>query len=104
MPEQTRAEQTSRVESDPYLERVHSYLSGKAETTALEVFEAIFIQRDDFGRMIGRSIMEDKDGKRIAKILRLIGWYSIAAKREGRKVNLWQPLIGEMTTGTGTRT
>lgn len=89
MPEQTRSEQLSRVEVDAYIERVEQYLAGKSETTALEVFEAVFIHRDDFGRMIGRTIMDSRDEKRIAKILRLIGWLRTEAKREGKKRNLW---------------
>ena len=82
MPEQTREEQIGRVEVDPYIDRVQDYLAGKAEATALEIFEAIFVQRDDFGRMIGRTIMEDKDSKRIARIMRLLGWFVVQAKRD----------------------
>jgi len=92
MPEQTRDEQIARVEVDPYVPRVQDFLASKTETTALDIFEGVFVQRDDFGRMIGRTIMDSRDEKRIARILRLIGWYVVAAKRAGRKVNLWQPL------------
>ena len=70
MPQQTRDEQVARVEVDAYVPRVQEFLADKSETTALDIFEAIFVQRDDFGRMIGRTIMDSRDEKRIAKILR----------------------------------
>jgi hypothetical protein len=42
--------------------------------------------------MVGRSIMEQKDAVRIARIMRLIGWFVVPAKRGGKKVNLWQKI------------
>ena len=93
MPEQTRDEQMSRVEQDEYAERVLLYLAGRIETTALEVYEAVFVSRDDVGRPLGRHIMEQRDALRIGKVFRQLEWYPIQSKRDGRKVNLWRPIL-----------
>lgn len=92
MPEQTREEQLDRVEHDEYTGRIAEYLDGKTEITALEIFEAVFVKRDEYGRMLGRTIMEGKDTHRIAKCLRQLEWFNVQAKRNRRKVNLWQPV------------
>jgi hypothetical protein len=94
MPEQTEEEQLSRVQQDDYQERIESFIEGMEDVTALEVFEGVFVRRDDFGRMIGRTVMEDKDSKRVAKCLRALKWFPVQGKRNNHKVNLWRPIPG----------
>jgi len=91
MPDQTAEEQLSRVQQDDYQGRIGDYIDGMEDVTALEIFEAVFVRRDQHGNMIGRTIMEDKDSKRIAKCLRGLNWHPVQAKRNNRKINLWKP-------------
>jgi len=92
MPAETHEVQIERVEQDLYLERIRDYLLGRTETRVLDIFEAVFVAKDTFGRPIGRSVADDKDNKRITRTLRQLGWYPIAVKRDKVKINLWKPL------------
>jgi len=81
-----RGRTASRVQQDDYQGRIGDYIDGMEDVTALEIFEAVFVRRDQHGNMIGRTIMEDKDSKRIAKCLRgLIGTRSGEAQQSQDK-------------------
>ena len=87
MPTQTREEQLERVEQDIYHSRVADWLMGRTETTAAEVFDAIFAEYDSFGKV--RRAATQRDARRIGKILRRLEWVPIQIWRDGRKQNGW---------------